>query len=178
MDEDVRGRPTEAEFDPYYRRYIDRITGRDILSTLRSQRAEIANFVSRLSPAIADHRYAPRKWTTRQVLNHVCDTERIFAARALCVARGETGPLPGFDENAYAAASEADRRPLADLGRELDMLRGATIGMLSAFDDAAWRRVGTANGSPVSVRAIAWILAGHADHHLHVIRERYLQANA
>jgi len=177
MDADARGRPAAAEFDPYYGRYIDRVAAQDILVTLRDQRAEIAGFVADLDPAIADYRYAPRKWTARQVLNHVCDTERIFATRALRVARGETAPLPGFDENAYADASESDRRPLTDLGREFDLLRGATLGMFGAFDDAVWTRVGNANGSPVSVRAIAWILAGHADHHLHVIRDRYLGAN-
>ncbi len=175
MDEGVRGRPTAVEFDPYYGRYIDRIVAPDILTALQEQQVEIADFLAQLDPAMADHSYAPGKWTTRQVLNHVCDTERIFAARGLCIARGETASLPGFDENAYADASAVDDRPLSALGREFDLLRGATICMFEAFDEPAWHRVGNANGSPVSVRAIAWILVGHADHHLNVIRERYLE---
>ncbi|MCL7963714.1 MAG: DinB family protein [marine benthic group bacterium] len=177
MDGGVRGRPAAAEFDPYYGRYIDRVVAPDILAALRNQRAEIASFISELDPTIADHRYAPGKWTIRQVLNHVCDTERIFGARALSVARGERQPLPGFDENAYADMSAADRRALAALGRELDQLRGATIEMFEAFEEDAWGRIGNANGSPVSVRAIAWILAGHADHHLNVLRDRYLEVD-
>lgn len=175
MDEGVRGRPAAVEFDPYYGRYIERVPPGDILAALGNQRAEIASFISDLDPSVADHRYAPGKWTVRQVLNHVCDTERIFATRALCVARGERQPLPGFDENEYADLSATDRRALIALGRELDLLRGATIEMFEAFDDEAWIRMGDANGSPVSVRAIAWILVGHSDHHLNVIRERYLE---
>ena len=174
MNRPARGRPGEAEFDPFYGRYIERIESDDILRVLARQLTEIDEVLGGLDAEKARYRYAPDKWTVRQVVGHVVDSERIFATRALCVARGEAQPLPGFDENAYAAASRADTRSLADLLRELEHLRRSNISLFEGLNDEAWESMGIANGAPISVRAIAWILAGHADHHLNVIRERYL----
>ena len=174
MSDSARARPGSAEFDPYYGRYIARIESDDIMEVLAGQLPELQHALGDLGPDMAGHRYAPGKWTVKQVLGHVLDSERIFATRALCIARGENQPLPGFDEDAYAAASAADARPLGEVLQELEHLRRANLALFEGFDDAAWRRVGNANGAPISVRAIAWILAGHADHHLNVLRERYL----
>ena len=173
MSVPARGRPGAAEFDPFYGRYIARIESDDILEVLARQLPEMQRTLGGLGPEVAEHRYAPDKWTVKQVLGHVLDSERIFATRALCIARGETQPLPGFDENAYAAASAVDARPLGEVLREFEHLRKSNLALFESLDDAAWRSVGHANGAPISVRAIAWILAGHADHHLNVLRERY-----
>ena len=170
----ARGRPDASEFDPYYGRYIARIESDDIREVLARQLPEMQRALGDLGPEVAAHRYAPDKWTVKQVLGHVLDSERIFATRALCIARGETRPLPGFDENAYAAASAVDVRPLGEVLREFELLRRSNLSLFDGLDDDAWRRVGHANDAPISVRAIAWILAGHADHHMNVLRERYL----
>jgi len=175
MSFSARGRPGDSEFDPYYGRYIARIESDDILEVLALQLPEVRHTLGGLGPEVAGHRYEPDKWTVKQVLGHVLDSERILATRALCIARGETQPLPGFDENAYAAASAVDVRPLGDVLGEFEHLRRANLALFEGLDDAAWQRIGHANGSPISVRAIAWILAGHLDHHLNVLRERYLR---
>ncbi len=173
MDRSAAGRPPATEYDPYYGRYIDRVRSGEVIQALSEQVLEIGGFIASLDPPMADHRYAPGKWTVRQVVRHVLDTERIFATRALRIARGESQPLPGFDENAYAEESKEERRSLSELSDEFAQLRLSNLRLFEGFTDAAWGRVGNANGSPISVRAIAWILAGHADHHLGVLRERY-----
>ncbi len=108
------------------------------------------------------------------MVGHVADTERVMAYRALRIARGDTTPLPGFDENGYAAASGADRRTLADLAAELAHVRAATLDLLRPLDGEALERAGVASGTPVTVRALAWIIAGHETHHRRILRERYL----
>lgn len=174
MNRPARGRPGASEFDPYYGRYVARIESDDVLDVLARQLPQMHQLLGDLDPESARYRYAPEKWTVKQVLGHVLDSERIFATRALCVARGESQALPGFDENAYAAASASDARSLGGLLGEFDHLRRSNLSLFEGLDDEAWQRVGHANGSPISVRAIAWIMAGHADHHVSVLRERYL----
>ncbi len=171
----VPGRPAAAEFDPYFSRYIDRVVHEDVLESLSSQLAEIVAFVESLDRDSGDFRYAPGKWTVKEVIGHVTDTERIFGTRALHIARGQQNPLPGFDENAYADESEAGSRELFDLAGEFAHTRRSNLLMLEGLPAAAWNRAGVVDGSTLSVRAIPWILAGHADHHLAVLRERYLE---
>ena len=118
--------------------------------------------------------YAPGKWSIKTVVQHCTDAERIFAYRALRIARGDATDLPGWDEQAYAPMSAADDRPLEQLLRELETVREATVTLFEGLPVEAWARVGRANGHPVSVRALAWITAGHLLHHLDILQDRYL----
>ncbi len=117
--------------------------------------------------------YAAGKWTVKRLWQHVVDGERLFCYRALCIARGETASLPGFDEDLYAANDGSDGRLLADVIAEFAAVRAATVLLFRGFDAAAWQRRGLANGKPASVRSLPWVLAGHELHHLAVLRERY-----
>ena len=167
-------RPDASEYLQYYGKYVDRVPDGDLLQTLRAQLDETLALVRGLPEEQGGHRYAPGKWSIREVVGHVIDAERIFAYRALRIARGDTTPLPGFDENAYAAASEADARTLAGLADELEHVRLSNIAMLRGLSDEALARRGTASDAPVSARALAWIIAGHELHHRGLLRERYL----
>jgi hypothetical protein len=134
----------------------------------------VALFRDELGEAGADVSYAPGKWTARQVLGHLADDERIYAYRALCIARGEPRALPGVDEQVYAAHAGAERLPLAELLADYEAVRAASITLCRGFDPAAWLRRGEANGHPVTVRGLAFHIAGHELHHHRVLRERYL----
>jgi hypothetical protein len=166
-------RPDPAEYAPAFRVYVDRVPDGDVLAHLEAQGRATCALLAGLGEAKGAHAYAPGKWTVKRVVQHVVDGERLFAYRALCVARGETGSLPGFDENLYAANDGSDGRLLAHVIAELAAVRVATILLFRGFDALAWTRHGTANGKPVSVRSLPWIVAGHELHHLAVLRERY-----
>jgi hypothetical protein len=166
-------RPQPDEHAPYYSRYIDLIPGDDALPVLRAQLDETLAPFARLDDAAGEKRYAPGKWTVKQVLSHVSDAERVFTYRALRIARKDATPLPGFDENAFADAAAADRRPLSQIVAELRAVRAATVALYEGFEPDAMTRRGTANDSPFTVRALAWIAAGHERHHRNVLRERY-----
>jgi len=163
-------RPDASEHAAYYARYVALVPDAGARARLAQDLDALA---AMLDGADADHAYAPGKWSVRQVVQHVADAERIFATRALCIARGDQTPLPGFDENAYADATAGDVRPLADVLGELRAVRAATLALVDGLPDEAWDRVGTASGHPVSVRALVWIMAGHAIHHAAILRERY-----
>lgn len=167
-------RPAPAEYAPYYSRYLAVVPEGEIVETLRSQIGETLALLSPLSEERARHRYAPGKWSVKEVVGHVADSERVFAYRALCFARADAAELPGFDEERYAANAPFDRRPLPEVLAELGAVRAATVTLLAGLPDAAWDRQGVANGNPVTVRALAWIIAGHERHHRALIRERYL----
>jgi hypothetical protein len=145
----------------------------DVLPVLERQRAELFAAFSGVSEAKGGFRYAPGKWSVRELLGHVIDTERIMAYRALCIARGETAPLPGFEQDPYVANAGHDRWTVAELLEDFDAVRRANVALLSHLDDAAVRRVGTSSNHPTSVRAIAYILAGHVRHHLAVLADKY-----
>jgi uncharacterized damage-inducible protein DinB len=167
-------RPDASEFLAYYGKYIDAVPDGDLLQMLRTQLDETLTLVRGLPEAEGGHRYAPGKWSIREVLSHVIDAERIFAYRALRISRGDTTPLASFDENAYVEASGADARTLADLADELEHVRLGNIALLRSLSDEALARRGTASDAEVSVRALAWIIAGHELHHRTLLRERYL----
>jgi hypothetical protein len=173
MQEIVVGRPEEGELAPFYAGYVARIVGDDILDILESQRARLVDGLSDLSDDRVDFRYAEGKWSVRQVLGHLNDAERVFGYRALCIARGDTTPLPGFDEQMYMANAPFGECAFDDLLHEFDSLRRSNVLLLRQLDSTAWRRQGTANGAPVTVRALAFIMAGHVEHHLAILRERY-----
>ncbi len=166
-------RPDPSEYAPYFGRYIDLVPTGDLLAHLDAQAQESAAWATGLTDAQAAHRYAPGKWSVREVVGHVADTERIFAYRALRIARGDATPLPSFDENAYAEHAGFDARPMADVAAEFAAVRAASIALLAGLPEAAWTRSGTVSGGPMSVRALACLLFGHAAHHRAVLAERY-----
>jgi hypothetical protein len=170
----IPARPRPEEYNVYYETYISQVEDGSLLKTLAAQRDETAALLAGLTEAQAAHRYAPGKWSLKEVIGHLADSERIFAYRALRIARGDGTPLASFDENAYVPAADFGRRTLPDVASEFRAVREATLALLASLDDAAWLRMGTASDKPVSVRALGYIIAGHERHHVRVLRQRYL----
>ncbi len=166
-------RPDGSEHAPYYTRYIEQVPEGDVLDVLRNQVSEYSELFD-LPESRGDHAYAPGKWSIKEILGHVIDAERVFADRALTFGRGDSGPLPSFDENAWMAPAGFRQRTLADLRDEFRAVRESTLALLCHLPPEAVGRTGIASGHPVSVRALAFIMAGHAQHHAKVLRERYL----
>lgn len=159
---------------PYFGTYIDKVPDGDVLTVLESGIQATRGRLASVSEERAGYRYAEGKWSIKEVIGHMSDTERIFTYRLLAFARGDAGPLPGFDENSYTPMQESDRVPFRALVDEFVAVRAATLALLRVLPPAAWERTGTASGSPLSVRAAAWIIAGHEIHHRRVLEERYL----
>jgi uncharacterized damage-inducible protein DinB len=166
-------RPGPDEFFEYYGKYIDLVPGDDARPVLRDQIEDTVRLLAPLDESKALHRYAPGKWSVKEVVGHLSDSERVFAYRALRMGRGDATPLPGFDEKTYVPAGRFDSRPLADIVHEFESVRAASLALFRGLDDEALLRRGTANGNTVSVRALAWILAGHELHHRGLLVERY-----
>ena len=166
-------RPASNEHSPYYERYIAQVPDGDVLAALESQVRDTAKLLNGVDEKRSEFRYAPGKWTVREVVGHLSDCERVFAYRALTFARGDLTELPAFDENAWALGSNAGQRSIRDLVAEFASVRAATVAMFRGFSDADMTRSGVANKNPVSVRALAWIIAGHERHHVKILRERY-----
>lgn len=169
----MTGRPEATEYAPFYASYVARVPEEEVLPVLAGQVVEIRALAAAVPPERETFRYAPGKWSVREVLGHVTDGERLFGYRALAIGRGDRSPLPGFDEQAYMVHAGFDEVPLADLAEDFAAAREANLRMLGRFDRDAWLRVGTANATPVSTRALAWIMAGHVRHHLAILEERY-----
>jgi hypothetical protein len=176
LTDPVRGaaRPEAVEYAEYYGRYVARVPDGSILSMLEEQIAGTLALLSPLDERRAAHRYAPGKWSIKQVVGHLADTERVLALRALAFARGETARLFGFEQDDWVAAADFDSRPLASLLEELSSVRHASLTLFRGFSGAQWDRRGIANEVEFTVRSIPWILAGHELHHVTVLRERYL----
>ena len=167
-------RPAPTEHYSYYQTYVSQVPEGDLLALLALQRDSTAAVLSAIPEARAGFRYAPGKWSIKEVIGHISDAERVFAYRALRIARADVTPLPGFDENAWMPAAGFDRLTLAELAAGLRAVRESTLALFRGFPAEAWARLGTASGHPVSVRALAYILTGHERHHLRVLHERYL----
>ena len=167
-------RPEQSEFLPYYGRYIDLVASGDVLATLSKQMEETQTLLRGLPASIGKHRYAPGKWSVNEVVGHVLDAERIFGARALRFARNDAKPLPGFEQDDYVANATFDAYPLSELALELACVRQSTIYLFRHIDEAAWMRRGIASDAEVSVRALAYIIAGHELHHRQILRTKYL----
>jgi uncharacterized damage-inducible protein DinB len=167
-------RPGTDEYAPYYGTYIGKVPDGDLRSMLSSQLAETLALIQSIPESRGGHRYAPDKWSIKEVLGHLADSERIFSYRALRIARGDATPLPGFEQDDYIPAGGFDGRTLRDLADELAAVRQATIHLFAHLDQTALERRGTASGKPVSVRALAYIIAGHELHHLGILKTRYL----
>jgi hypothetical protein len=168
-------RPEPGEYAPYYDRYISLITGTDILGTLDGQRRQMMMLLSGREESDGDFRYAPDKWSAKEVLGHVCDTERVFAYRALRIARGDQTPMAGFEQDDYVKNGPFARAPLGELIEDYIAVRRATLTLLRNLDEAAWARRGVANKNEVSVRALAYIIAGHELHHRRILEEKYFK---
>jgi len=166
-------RPAETEYAPFYSGYVSLVPESDVLAVLEEQRDVFRRLAVAVSAGRERHRYAEGKWSIREVAGHLVDAERVFGYRAFAFSRGAKAPLPSFDENEYVAESGYDEVPLAELVDELVAVRDANLEVLRRLADAQWARVGTASGKPVSVRALAFIMAGHPRHHLAILRERY-----
>ena len=166
-------RPAVDEAAPYYHRYITKVPGDNIGEQLIDQLAEVERLFGPLDDTAALARYTPGKWSVKEIIGHLADVERIFSYRLLCISRGDVTPLPGFDENAYVPVADFDDRPVRDLGAEFRAVRLSTVALLNGLPSASWSRRGSASGNPVSARALAYIIVGHVNHHLGVLRDRY-----
>jgi uncharacterized damage-inducible protein DinB len=171
-------RPAPTDYAPPFQKYIDRVPGDDVLAVLERQIGETLELLASLPESAGGHRYAPGKWSIREVIGHLCDAERIFAYRALRFARADRTPLSGFDENSYIEPGRFDHRALDDLAAEFSAVRKATLALFRSLDPEAWERRGPANQHEVSVRALAWIIAGHERHHVALLHERYLPTSS
>lgn len=165
-------KPGPDEFAPFYAGYIDRVPASGPVALLEAQRSAIEAF-RKLHDDKATHRYAEGKWSVKEVLGHLSDAERVFCYRLLRIARADTTPLAGFDENAWAAVAPHHHRPIGDVVQELLAVREATLALIRSLDEAAFARATVANNRAVTGRAICWILAGHTQHHLAILHERY-----
>src|SRR5215470_17404708 len=167
-------RPENGEYAAYYEKYIALVPAGDIVDVLEAQRLQTMQLFSARSEREGNFRYAPGKWTVKEVLGHLSDTERIFAYRALRIARGDQTPLSGFEQDDYVKTGGFGERTLAELAQEFAYVRAATIALLGSLDEQAWVRRGVANKNEISVRALAFIIAGHELHHMRILEERYL----
>ena len=167
-------RPAATEYAQPYAGYVANVPEDDILSAIEEQSSVTQKLLASLDEKKAAYRYAESKWSVKEVLGHVIDSERIFAYRALAIARGETQPLPGFEEGEYVRNANFDAWKLGDLSEHYALVRRSTIVLFRNFPEEAWERTGTASGYPITARAIAWIIVGHERHHVKVLRERYL----
>lgn len=169
-----RRRPEPAEYDEFYAGYIGHVPDGDIIDVLRRQGEELGELISRVPDDRVDYRYEPGKWTTREVIGHVIDTEWVFVSRALWIARAVPTPLPGMDQDEFMTGANFSTRPLVALAGEHRGLRSAAIELFDSFDEDIMDRSGIASGLAFTVRALVHIVAGHAYHHMRVIEQRYL----
>ena len=168
-------RPESSEYNSYYQQYIDLVKGENPIKALENQIIAMQAFLSEIPEEKENFTYAPNKWTIKEVIGHLSDTERIFGTRALRIARGDKTPMPGFEQNDYVAAANFSKRSFYNLVHEFSLIRESNIALFKTFDEQEISRIGVANGNEISVRAIIFVIAGHEIHHLNVIREKYLQ---
>ncbi|MEJ8756683.1 DinB family protein [Pontibacter sp. H259] len=168
-------RPQAAEYPLYYHTYVDQLPEQgDFFDILEIQATELQNLLGNLDEAKANEAYAEGKWTIKELFQHMLDSERIFAYRALCIARGETASLPGFDENMYAESSYANVRLLRDMLEEYNLMRKSNLYLFRSFTDEVLANVGTANNKEITLRGLLYVIAGHELHHINILKSRYL----
>lgn len=172
-------RPEPDEYAPFYAGYVAEVPdGADPLALLKDQLTGLPGLLDSVTADRSLARYAPGKWSVREVVGHLCDVERVFAYRLLRIARADPTPLPGFDENAWVSSADFDNRDWSDLRSEWAAVRRATLALAHGLSGEAWRRMGNANGMPISARALLYIIPGHTRHHVDVLRDRYRLGNA
>ncbi|HEY0324317.1 MAG TPA: DinB family protein [Pyrinomonadaceae bacterium] len=174
MAETTNNYPEATEYAPYYGRYVSLVPEGDILATLSEQMDSTLGLLRGVDEEKAGYRYAPDKWSIKELVGHLIDGERIFAYRALRFARNDQTELPGFEQDDYVRYASFDACPFDELVREFEFVRKANLLMLRHLDDEAWQRRGVASGGEVSVRALAFIMAGHVKHHVEILKTRYL----
>ena len=167
-------RPVSGEYAPYYEKYIALVPEGDIVATLAQQLDTTLELLESIDESQANKRYAADKWSIKEVVGHLIDGERVFVYRAMRFARNDQTPLPGFEQDDYVRNARFDGRQLTDLAQEFEYVRRGTIQLLASLNEEAWARRGTANDNEVSVRALAYIMAGHEAHHVQVLKTRYL----
>lgn len=167
-------RPVPGEYAAFHATYVAMVPDGDVLATLKTQHGETVRMLARLGEKKSRYRYAPGKWSIREVVGHLIDAERVFTYRALTFARADRNPLPGFDENMWASSSNADARTLKSLIDELKAVRAATLALFRGFNEEQLARTGIASGHQVSVRGLVYVTTGHERHHAKILRERYL----
>lgn len=167
-------RPDLSRIPEFYHNYIRQVKGDDLMEVFRIQLPEISAFLESIPASKQEYRYADGKWSVKEVLQHIIDAERVFAYRAVCIARKDQTPLPGFDENAYALYSKANTRDWDDLIGEFRSLKMATEYLFGSFDEEQLDTTGTASGKSIYVLGIGFIIAGHVTHHFNILKERYL----
>lgn len=167
-------RPQPAEYDPYYQKYVTLVPEEAIIPTLESQISELSSLLSDVPEDKGTYAYADGKWSVKEVLSHLIDGERMFAYRVFRIARGDKTPIEGFEQDGYIENSHANRRPISELIEEFALLRKANVMFFQNLEDQDWMRIGIANNVEVSVRSLAWIMAGHIRHHIGILKERYL----
>lgn len=168
-------RPDLNRVPEFYHNYINQVKENELMEAFKNQTSVFTKFLHDIPAGKRDYRYAEGKWTIREILQHIIDAERIFSYRGLCFARKDSTPLPGFDENTYTDNAKADKRDWEELVEEFKTVRRGTELLFGSFDNEQLETAGTASGKPNYVSAIGFIIAGHATHHLNVIRERYLK---
>jgi uncharacterized damage-inducible protein DinB len=169
-------RPEPGEYAAYYEKYIAMVPGNDIVPILEAQRLQMSQLLAARTERDGNFRYAPDKWTVKEVIGHMADSERIFAYRALRIARQDQTPLSGFEQDDYVRTGAFGERTLADLAEEFAHIRSATVSLFRPLTEEAWSRRGVANKNEVTVRALAFIIAGHELHHREILKERYFPA--
>ena len=167
-------KPAKSEYLPYYERYIALVPDGDVVATLSTQINDTQAMLRSLPASVATYRYAPDKWSVNELVGHVIDSERNFAFRALRFARNDSTPVPGFEQDDYVRNATFDAYPLAELVTELESVRQSTVLLFKHLEESAWTRRGIANNAEVSVRALAYIIAGHELHHREILSARYL----
>ena len=166
--------PGGNEYAPPFERYVSLAIGvTDPIDELTAQQARIVGLLLPLREDRAGYRYAPGKWSVKEMLNHLSDAERVFAYRMLRIGRGDTTPLPGFEENDYARAAHSDRRQFKDVVHEWTAVRSATVALAASLPEGDWSNIGTTNDAPMSARALLYVFLGHTEHHLAVLADRY-----
>jgi len=168
-------RPERHEAAEYYFTYIDQVPAGDICEQLESQLESVRQLSAGITESQSLHRYAPGKWTIRDVMNHLSDCERLFVGRAFWFARGFESPLPSFDQELAASSARAGDRNWTDIAAEFEAIRAGTIAFFRSLPEEAWARRGIASDNPFTVRALAYMCVGHVSHHTKILRERYLQ---
>jgi uncharacterized damage-inducible protein DinB len=167
-------RPDLSRLPEFYHNYINQVDGDELMNVLQKQTRPFLKLMKEIPKKKRNYRYAEGKWSIKEVLQHIIDAERIFAYRALCFARKDITPLPGFEENDYAANCKAENRKWADMIRDFEAVRQSTIALFDSFDDEQLETSGTASGKSNYVLGIGFIIAGHANHHVNIIKEKYL----
>lgn len=167
-------RPTTDEYDEYYERYIGKVPDGNIIDILKEQFESSLELYTRIPDALENYRYAPEKWSLKQVVGHIIDAEWVFTYRALRFARGDQTPLPGMDQDVFMAGANFDARSFESVTAEYKYLRSANITLFESFDETILDRTGNAGGADFTVRALLWLTAGHERHHIKVLKERYL----